>query len=263
MRKQLSLLGGILAALAAFAGPASATSVLYTATGTGVGGAHLAASALFNFSGNTLTITLANTATSDNTSSNQDVPANTLTGLFFALEGNPTLTPISASIAPGALVQASTCNPGPCGGTTTNVGGEFRYATSIVGSVKIQGIASSGYIGGPSGNFGGVNLDNPDSPDGINFGIISNDPSFNPNGGVGGLNAEPLIRNQVVFVLNGVSGLGIKNLSPQVSFQYGTSLLDPHINGNPHTPPVPEPASLLFLGSGLVGIVAWQRRKSS
>jgi hypothetical protein len=224
-------------------------------------GGALKAEATFTISGNTLTITLSNTATDDNNPGNQDDSGLTLSGVFFELTGNPTLTPVSATIPAGTLVQAGTCNPGPCGPGTTNVGGEFRFSTSVDydGSVPAtfgnRGISSSGYIGG-AGNFNGPNLDHPPSGavNGINFGIISNDPSFNPNGGLAN---DPLIKNQVAFVLTGVSGLTEADIS-KVFFAYGTSVENsfPGTNG---TNKVSAPASIALLGTGLIALAAGRR----
>ncbi|GIX46737.1 MAG: hypothetical protein KatS3mg131_0948 [Candidatus Tectimicrobiota bacterium] len=82
------------------------------------------------------------------------------------------------------------------------MGGEFRYDTGSFPGGATYGIASAGYIGGAA-NFGGSNLDDPLAVDGINFGLIAADPTFNPNGG---LAHEPLIRSSVLFTLTGVQG---------------------------------------------------------
>jgi len=239
---------------AGLAGPAVALSI-FTGAGTGPGGVPVSASASFAFSGNTLTITLANTSGSNTL---QDVPGSTLTGLFFDLTGNPTLTPMSATVAAGSSI-IGTCDLVSCAGVT-NVAGEFGYdETSLPGGAD-RGISSSGYLStglpGNIGNFNGgaagTDLDNPASLDGINFGIVST-AAFNPNGG---LQDEPLIRSAVVFVLTGVSGLGDSSVS-HVSFQYGTALTELNIPGTPDRPPardVPEPATLVLLAAGFIGL---------
>ena len=69
-------------------------AIQFSSSGTGVSGAAISASADFTINGNALTIILTNTALADNTTSGnpQDIPANTLTGVFFDLTGNPSLT---------------------------------------------------------------------------------------------------------------------------------------------------------------------------
>lgn len=222
----------------------SAQAIQFTASGTGGSGASISASADFTINGNTLTILLANTAIADNTpGGNLDVPGNTLTGVFFDLTGNPNLTPVSATIAAGSMWQGNQCSIGPCDGTTNDVGGEFRYDAGAFPGGADRGVASAGYIGGAANFPVAPNLDGQAAVNGINFGIISADPSFLPNGG---LASVPLIKNSVTFVLTGVSGLTENDIS-KVSFQYGTSITEPRL------PPskTPEPGTLLLLGGGL------------
>ena len=153
------------AALATLALGATVTAmgapISFTGSGTGPGGVGVAALATFDVSGNVLTITLQNTSLSNN---GFDVPGSTLTGLFFDLTGNPTLTPTSAVVSGGSSI-VHTCDV--VSGCSTNVAGEFGYQeTSFPGSAD-RGIASSGYlttgIPGNIGNFNngaaGTNLD--------------------------------------------------------------------------------------------------------
>lgn len=237
--------------------PALALSIEFFGSGTGVDNASLSSSALFIITNDILTITLTNTATSDNTNSNKDVPGNTLTGVKFDWTDNLPLNPETATISPGAIIQGNTCTIGPCNGATTNVGGEFAFNTSIGGFE--YAISSAGWIGTSSGNFNGPNLDGTNAPGGINFGIISNDPSFLPNGG---LASDPLIRNSVVFTLSGATGLSVLDIS-NVTFQYGTSLTEPMFTQTDEKV-VPEPSTILLFGTGLAGLLAmrWRRSRS-
>lgn len=227
----------------------SSATVIFSGTGTGPDGQPLAASAGFTISGDTLSIVLSNIAPS-HASGVQDVPGSTLTGIFFDLTGNPSLTTVSALIPVGSsLIQTATCNPGACAGAT-NVGGEFSYFFSGAGyssrGSAHQSIAASGYLQGnaSSGNFNGPNLNNPVALGGVDFGLISAAAGFNPNGGLSGV---PLIQDSAVFTLTGVAGLTTSNIF-NVWFQYGTSLSEASICAT-CTPPkvsLPEP-NMLFL----------------
>ncbi|MCO6441721.1 MAG: PEP-CTERM sorting domain-containing protein [Nitrococcus mobilis] len=242
--------------------PALSFAVPVTFTGSS---GSLAASASFDISGDNLTIILTNTANYDASTDGALASNQTLSGIFFDLTTDPTLSPVSASIASGSdLVQSDQCDVGPCSATTTDVGGEFIFGTNPTPSEfpndAMYGIASSGYISGSSGNFSGPNLDDPDAPDGINFGIVPS--GFNAGDGNGGLDNDPLIRNAVQLVLTGVSGLTNDAIS-NVSFQYGTDFDEPNFPGDPGRPPgsIPEPATLFLFGAGLLGLSLMLRRK--
>jgi len=256
MDKRRSALPVLTAAtLLAVVATAPAHAVTVTATGSGVNGAELAAQAMFEISGDTLTITLTNIATSDEEIGGFDTPGNTLTGLFFDIAGSPTLTKQSATITAGSLLQGSTCNPGPCTTATTDVGGEFGFATSWSGGPTAgYGISSSGYIGGSGTLFGGPNLDTPLAPDGINFGIISAASPFSPNPGE--LADSPVIQDTVTFVLSLPNDQFSEDDISNVSFQYGTQFGEPNLV-------VPVPAAVWLFGSGLLGMVGIARRRRS
>ena len=216
---------------------------------TATNGSNLSASANFNLTGNVLTVTLTNTSAVDVLN-----PAQVLTGVFF--NSNGTLTPVSALLGPGSVVLFA---PAPAGG---NVGGEFAYASGLSGAPlgATQGISSAGLglFGNP--NFNGPDLDPPDAVNGGNYGITSagDDPTTGNTGVTGGPpgNAEPLIQNQVIFTFTVSPGFTLESIE-DVSFQYGTTLNDPNITN------VPEPASMLLLGTGLLGIAAGLRKRFS
>lgn len=256
---------------AAFAGLAAAPSFA-SVSFTGTSG-DLSAQAMFSISGNDLTITLTNIATVAPGASNGG-----LTGLFFNFTGtNPGLSPTSATVTAGTIIQASLCNVGANCDTATNVGGEFIFGAGPFsdsgGSLNAEfGISSSGYIGGPAGNFNGPNLDDPNAPDGANFAIVPT--SFTSGSANGGLDNDPLIRNSVVFVLSGVSGFSESAIS-NVSFQYGTNLGEPNVpstssgppssstsSGPPSAAPEPGTSTLALLGTALIAGALRQRRKA-
>lgn len=218
-----------------FASAAKADTLVVGSSGS------LSASANFSLSGNTLTVTLTNTSGADVL-----VPTQVLTAVFFSSNG--TLIPVSALLGPGSTVLFASQ---PAGG---NVGGEWAYGAGLSGpNGATQGISSSGFGLFGSSNFNGPDLAPPDAVDGGNYGITS--AGDNPATG----NAEvtgnvPLIQNQVVFTMTVADGFTLDSIT-NVSFQYGTSLDDTNIPG------VPEPASMVLLGSGLVGLAATLRKR--
>jgi hypothetical protein len=222
----------------------------------------LSALVTFDRSGSNLLVTLANTSTSD-----VMVPANVLTAVFFDLAGDPTLTRTSAILTPGSTVLFGTTDPGNV------VGGEWAYNKGFAFDPNVgrQGISSVGLdLFGPHDRFPGNDLQPPDSPDGLQYGITS--PVDDPNTGntpVTEAGKNALIKSSVDFVLGGLPTVFDPNTDiTKVYFQYGTDLSDPRFPGDRppdyENPPVPEPLTVaaVSLAVGSVGAYVRRRRKS-
>jgi PEP-CTERM motif-containing protein len=207
----------------------------------------LSAEVIFAQFGSQLNVTLTNTSLGDVLA-----PAQVLTAVFFSLDGNPTLNRLAATLAPGSDVLFGGTAPGGV------VGGEWAYKNALSGTPggAAAGISSVGLgLFGPLDRFPGPNLQGPESPNGLQYGITAaGDNPVTGNTPVTGTNA--LLRHAVMFTLGLPVGYSLNDVH-RVSFQYGTSLSEPNVPGNP----VPEPATFVLLGSGLIVLCVWKRKQ--
>ena len=205
----------------------------------------LSATATFEASGTDLMVTLTNDSAFDVL-----IPVQVLTTVFFNMDDSISLTPVSASLGPGSVVHFGSDGGG-------NVGGEWAYEEDLSGILghpdADRGIGSAGLSVFGLTNFNGPNL-NPPPPNpvtnGLDYGIVSKwDDISSGNAKVTG--KVPLIQDSVVFELSGLpAGFDPSTDIYDVTFQYGTSLGETT---------VPEPGTLLLLGSGLVSLAGYGR----
>src|SRR5207253_2533622 len=160
------------AALACLALTAPRADAAFTISGSS--GGH-SASVEFSQIGSTLTVKLSNTSLSD-----AMVPTDVLTAVFF--------------------------NTTPTGG---NVGGAYAYKRPALGYNR--GISSSGFgIFGAGDRFdtsAGSNLQGPDSPDGVQWGITKAGDNFAT--GNGAMMSNALVKSSVTFTFTVGGGLTV------------------------------------------------------
>ena len=211
----------------------------------------LSASATFSIVSGQLCIELLNTSAVGVKNQGQ-----TLTGIFFTLTDPSALSGGVVDLSTGSSIVnpgAADSDDGDGVDASGGVSGEFGMETGAAvgaawaGSNVVISNAGLGDLVGVDDVFAGenldtgFNLDEPDSPDGINYGIISaSGLTVDANNK---MKSEPLINNGVVIKLDFTGSLAdISN----VGFNYGTDV---------NVIPAPGAALLAMCGMSLIGMV--------
>jgi hypothetical protein len=221
----------------------------FTAQGPGDDpGEILAASATFSVSNLDLVVTLSNTGTYDPITAN-DI----LTGIFFTINGDPKLTPLSAQVAPGSSVFGRTMPAGFAG----NVSSQWAYRNDLVGAPDgaDEGISTASLRWfGPRNLFSSKKIRGFGSFSGISFGLTTlNDLPGNDRGG---LKNQAVVQNSVVLTFAGLPvDFSMSDIS-RVTFQYGTDLRAPELIDQAMANGVPEPPTIALVVAGMLGALA-------
>jgi hypothetical protein len=226
MKKILSLMVAAFA-LIVFASGANALTIPFsTAPGsTELGGNPVSATAVFETSTNTVTLTVTNTLI------NPTTVAQNISDLFFK---------VSTGQTSGTLTSVS--------GTPINVAANGTFDIAFVGSTHwvLQFLNSGFYLNDLSGGQPEQTIIGATDASGVfsnaNNSIAGNDPH------------NPFLSGPVTFIL-AIPGVDANSSITDVSFSFGTTA-----GNNVPGIPVPEPTSLLLIGLGLLGAAAFGRK---
>jgi hypothetical protein len=223
----LSLLAVVILGLGASG--ASADQVFVTPTGQTLGGEPVNGRVTFSQSGNILNITL------ENLQANPTSVIQTISGLRFSI-----------STAGGTLTSSSAEH--------IDIAGDGTYLSSGLSATDWILTSSSGnyFLNGLGGNGPDETLIG--SPDGSN--VYSN-----ANSSIAGNSSHnPFLQEIATFSLT-IPGLPPGTVVTNVVFQFGTG--DDRVGGVPGgLTGVPEPATMLLLGTGLVAVGVRRRQRN-
>jgi len=227
----------------------------------------LSAEVRFWQEGTQLKIMLTNTSMT-----NPLTDADILTALFFNVDNQPTLTPVTAILGPNSVLLYPQKQPSD--GVT--VGGEWAYRAGDVKSPMEYGLSATGFnaIFKPADRFPGESLiNNGNSMSDMKFGLVG------PGKVLVGKDkamyeSNPFIMSSIIFTLDGLpETFDLLFDITNVWFQYGTATNAPSLTStrnvqrweeeiiNPPQPPdVPEPAPLGLLAIGATALLRRRRR---
>lgn len=217
----------------------SQAAVLFTGTGFNPEAAtNASGSALFQISGNLLTVTLNNT-----TAPRTTAQGNALTGIAFDFQNAipvPVLTLVSTALGSGAQLWSSKTSFV----TSANINSSW---TNVLGSSPLAnfGAASTGFAGAFNGGSIGLGNSSP------NYGIVAPGTFTGSNSVAFGGAQFPFVQGALVLTFSGVAGLSEAQIS-NVKLMFGT-------DGTGVITLVPTPGSIALVG--LAGLFAGRRRR--
>jgi hypothetical protein len=218
-------------------------------------GVILKARATFAISNLDLVITLSNVGTNDPATF-----ADTLTGIFFNIAGNPSLTPGSAKVARGSSVVGDRPLPP---GFDGDVSGQWAYRGDLpTGSLSKDAPGKYGLSCMADSFFHKTNLFS-------DIKIPGTYPLHHDEFGITTLNDLPAsdiddysIQNEIVLVLDGLPvNFSLDQIS-DVTFEYGTSIKRGVNIAGEMVAEIPEPSPVALVAVGLLGTLALTRTRA-